>query len=139
MQALSNKPLYTIGVASELLGLSPHSLRLYEREGLILPHRTATKRRLYSDVEVAKVKNIHLMVQDKGLNFAAVRHLLSLIPCWKIRADNCVKCRQLNAFLQDGQPCWVTAGKNKRNRDVCRDCRVYLNSTDLGGLKEMIY
>lgn len=54
MSKLSHKPVYTIGVTSELLGIPPHTLRLYEKEGLILSHRTSTNRRLFSDVELAE-------------------------------------------------------------------------------------
>ena len=139
MPELSNKPVYTIGVASELLGLSTHSLRLYEREGLILPHRTKTNRRLYSDVELGKAANIHNMIQEKGLNFAAIRNLLALIPCWKICCYKCVKCEHWSTFFDCDKPCWTKAERCRKEQELCRDCPVYLESTDLIKIKHMIY
>jgi hypothetical protein len=38
------EPIYTTGVAAKKLGVSPHTLRLYEAEGLIIPYRTDTGR-----------------------------------------------------------------------------------------------
>ncbi len=34
-----NEPIYPIGVASKLLGISVHTLRMYEKEGLIITAR----------------------------------------------------------------------------------------------------
>jgi MerR family transcriptional regulator, heat shock protein HspR len=138
MKELSNKPLYTIGVASDLLGLSSHSLRLYEKEGLILTHRTATNRRLYSDVELAKAKNIHKLIQESGLNFAAVRHLLSIIPCWKIQNSDCAECKRFTDFLSSDRPCWSDSESCKNKGEQCRDCPVYQRSTGFCEVKELI-
>lgn len=52
--SISSEPIYTIGVASDKLGISVHSLRQYENEGLILTYKTKTGRRLFSDVELEK-------------------------------------------------------------------------------------
>ncbi|MFC1613821.1 MerR family transcriptional regulator [Gemmatimonadota bacterium] len=138
MQELSNKPVYTIGVASELLDLSPHSLRLYEKEGLILPHRTATNRRIYSDVELAKVKNIRKLIQESGLNFSAIRHILSSIPCWKFNNSDCSACAHFIDFLNMDQPCWINSENCKNKGELCRDCPVYQHSTGFCNIKEMI-
>ena len=50
------EPVYTPAVVANKLHLSTHTLRLYEAEGLIIPCRTNTGRRLYSDVELEKIK-----------------------------------------------------------------------------------
>jgi hypothetical protein len=42
-----DEPVYTIGVAARLLGVSPHMLRLLERKGLVEPLRTRKRARLY--------------------------------------------------------------------------------------------
>ncbi len=139
MPELSSKPVYTMGVASELIGLSSHSLRLYEREGLIIPHRTSTRRRLYSDIELAKTRNIHEMIKENGMNFAGIRHLLSLIPCWKIQNDKCTKCTHFKNFLNNSKPCWARADNCQNGRKSCRQCPVYRQSTSLCDLKEMIF
>ena len=139
MPELSSNPVYTIGVASELLGLSSPSLRVYEREGLIMPHRTSTKRRLYSDIELAKTRNIHEMIKEDGLNLVGIRHLLSLIPCWKIQSNGCFNCEHFNNFPNNSGPCWADNRNCQNDRKLCRECPVYRQSTSLCNLKEMIF
>ena len=36
-----NRPLYMIGVAAELAGVHPQTLRAYEQKGLVTPQRTS--------------------------------------------------------------------------------------------------
>ncbi|MDP2207725.1 MAG: MerR family DNA-binding transcriptional regulator, partial [Bacteroidota bacterium] len=38
----SNEPVYSIGTAADLVGLSVQMLRLYEAEGLILPFKKSS-------------------------------------------------------------------------------------------------
>lgn len=42
-------PLYPIGTAARMLGVSVHTLRMYERKGLIIPHHAESNQRLYTD------------------------------------------------------------------------------------------
>ena len=69
------EPIYTIGVAAGKLSISVHTLRLYEAEGLIIPFRTETGRRIFSDLELEKVKCIRSMIQEEGLNFEGIRRI----------------------------------------------------------------
>ena len=45
-------PVYTIGIATKLVGVSVDSLRLYENVGLFSPKHTDTKLRLYSNNDI---------------------------------------------------------------------------------------
>jgi len=139
MSALTNNPIYTIGVAARMLGTSPQSLRLYEKEGLILSHRTATNRRMYSDVELAKVRCIQKMIREEGLNFAGLRHLFALTPCWTLRAHSGLDHEKCPAFQNTTQPCWASTEKCLQPENSCRDCPVYLKSSDCTELKKMLY
>ena len=47
-----NSPKYTISSAATLLGISVHTLRMYEREGLIIPFKKESGQRLYSDIKM---------------------------------------------------------------------------------------
>ncbi len=69
---MSDKKFYTIGVVAELLNIHPHTLREYEREGLILPKRTVGNIRLYSDDDINDIKFIRQMTQELGVNLAGV-------------------------------------------------------------------
>ena len=53
---INEEPLYPIGTAARMLNVSVHTLRLYEREGLILPHRKDTGHRLYSNADIERVQ-----------------------------------------------------------------------------------
>ena len=85
MDKIKTDPVYTIGVAANLLGVSVHLLRVYEQEGLILSERTPTGRRMYSDLEIEKVRCIRRMIKEEGMNYEGVRRMLALIPCWRLR------------------------------------------------------
>ena len=73
-----DKPLYTIGVASEILETLPRTLMLYEDVHLIEPFRTQSNRRRYSQRDIRKLQVIQAMTREKGINLAGVRHIFSL-------------------------------------------------------------
>jgi MerR family transcriptional regulator/heat shock protein HspR len=78
-----DKPLYTISVAAEILETHPRTLMLYEEAGLILPYRTSTNRRRYSQRDITKVQVIQHLTREKGVTLAGVRHILSLFEVMK--------------------------------------------------------
>lgn len=73
-----DRPLYTISVASEILDTHPRTLMLYEDVGLVLPFRTSTNRRRYSQRDIRKLQVIQHLTREKGVNLAGVRHILAL-------------------------------------------------------------
>lgn len=54
----SASPLYPIGAAARLVGLSERTLRDYEAKGLITPRRDASGRRLYADSDITQIREI---------------------------------------------------------------------------------
>lgn len=76
--------LYTIGEAADILGVSIPTIRMYEREGLIIPHRKHSKHRRFSQNDVERIRCIRTMINHDKVSIAGIRRLLSLIPCWKI-------------------------------------------------------
>lgn len=73
------QPLYMIGVASQLCGVHPQTLRQYERLGLVVPSRVGAKNRLYSEVDIERVKQIQRLTQEMGVNLAGVEIILRLL------------------------------------------------------------
>jgi MerR family transcriptional regulator/heat shock protein HspR len=71
------RPVFAISVASELSGLSPQTLRTYEREGLLEPGRSAGGTRLYSGNDVERLREIVALTRG-GLNLAGVKLVLEL-------------------------------------------------------------
>jgi MerR family transcriptional regulator/heat shock protein HspR len=69
--------VYGISVTSELSGLGPQTLRLYERRGLLTPQRTDGGTRRYSDDDLARLQRITELTDD-GVNLAGVARILDL-------------------------------------------------------------
>lgn len=69
--------LFSISVAAELAGLHPQTLRIYEREGLIDPARSAGGTRRYSTDDLNRLHEITTLM-SAGLNLAGVRQVLEL-------------------------------------------------------------
>ena len=70
--------LYMISVVSEMLGIHPQTLRLYEREGFIKPKRSGGNTRLYSDGDIEKLEMILRLTRELGVNLAGVEVILSM-------------------------------------------------------------
>ncbi|MGW8272463.1 MAG: MerR family transcriptional regulator [Thermodesulfovibrionales bacterium] len=77
MRRDKREPLFMISVVSRMLGVHPQTLRLYEREGLICPKRSSRKR-LYSEEDVERLKLILRLTRDMGVNKAGVDIILRL-------------------------------------------------------------
>jgi MerR family transcriptional regulator/heat shock protein HspR len=73
-----DRPRYMIGVAAELVGMHPQTLRMYEQKGLVRPGRTAGNTRLYSDADVDRLRLIQRLTTELGLNLAGVESVLRL-------------------------------------------------------------
>lgn len=67
-----------ISIIAERYNIHPQTLRLYEREGLIKPVRTAGNTRLYGEDEIRKLEMILTLTRDLGVNLAGVEVVLEL-------------------------------------------------------------
>jgi len=72
-----DRGLFSISVAAELAGLHPQTLRIYEREGLLDPARSAGGTRRYSRRDIDRLAEICALTAD-GLNLAGIRRVLQL-------------------------------------------------------------
>jgi MerR family transcriptional regulator/heat shock protein HspR len=75
--ARSARGVYGISVASNLTGIDPQTLRLYERRGLLTPARTDGGTRRYSDDDVERLQRISELVEE-GVNIAGIAQILHL-------------------------------------------------------------
>ena len=69
--ARNTEPVYTLGIASRLSEISVHSIRKYIDYNLIIPHTTTTKRHLFSQVDIMRLKCIKKQLSEMGLNIMA--------------------------------------------------------------------
>lgn len=70
-------PRYVISVAARLVGTTPHTLRAYEKAGLIKPARTEGKIRMYSDRDIERLRHVSSLTR-KGVNLAGVKVILDM-------------------------------------------------------------
>lgn len=73
----SARGVYGIAVASELSGVGPQTLRLYERWGLLSPSRSPGGTRRYSDDDLERLQRIGELV-DQGVNLAGIAQIVAL-------------------------------------------------------------
>lgn len=71
-----DKPLYTIGITAEILATHTRTLMMYEHLGLVVPSRTATNRRLYSQRNIITLGAIQRLTRGYGLNLISARFVI---------------------------------------------------------------
>jgi DNA-binding transcriptional MerR regulator len=74
-----DRPIYTLGVASEMLDAHPRTLMVYEQLEMIKPRRTSTNRRRYSPRDVLKLQAIQKLTRRHGVNLAGARYILAAL------------------------------------------------------------
>jgi len=74
----SDRPIYMISVAAELLVMHPQTLRMYETKGLVRPQRTPGGTRLYSEADIERLRIVQRLTSELGLNLAGVELVLRL-------------------------------------------------------------
>jgi MerR family transcriptional regulator/heat shock protein HspR len=67
-----------ISVVAQRYGIHPQTLRLYEREGLLRPVRSAGNTRLYDERAIQRLETILTLTRDLGVNLAGVEVILNL-------------------------------------------------------------
>ena len=78
------RPRYIISIAAELAAVHPRTLRIYDEEGLVCPHRR-NNLRLYSEADIERVRIIRFLTRRQGVNLAGVKVILQLASTGKIR------------------------------------------------------
>jgi MerR family transcriptional regulator/heat shock protein HspR len=72
---METAPRYTMSVAARLVGVPAHRLRMYEREGLLVPGRLGVRNRLYSDADLERARHIAELARQ-GINMAGIKAIL---------------------------------------------------------------
>ena len=73
------QPRYVISVAAKLVGVETHTLRYYERVGIIEPSRSPGNIRLYSERDILLLRRIKTLIYDLGINLAGVEVILRMM------------------------------------------------------------
>jgi MerR family transcriptional regulator/heat shock protein HspR len=133
------EPIFPIGTAAKLLNISVHTLRMYEREGLIIPFKKNTNQRLYSKTDIERIECIRRAIKLEKISIKGIVRIFSLIPCWKIAGCTEVDRKNCKAYSGNSVPCWMFNHKDNfcTGKD-CRTCEVYKSYGDCHSIREKI-
>ncbi len=74
----NDEPCYVISIAARMVGVQVHTLRYYERIGVIEPSRSHGNIRLYSERDVALLRRVKTLMDDLGVNLAGIEVILRM-------------------------------------------------------------
>lgn len=136
----STEPLLGIGLAAKKLGVSPESLRLYEREGLVIIHKSKSGHRLFSERDLEWIECFRKQITENKMNIANIRMLLALMPCWNLKSK-CSKtdCKNCKAYKNSNVVCWTLTDQESKvyQEASCRECEVYIHACQADKLNRM--
>ncbi len=69
---------YMISAVAEMYNIHPQTLRLYEREGLLIPSRSNGNTRLYAPEDLERLETILNLTRDLGVNLAGIEIILNM-------------------------------------------------------------
>ena len=130
-------PVYTISTAAALLHVSVPTLRMYEREGLIIPYKKSSKQRRYSQNDIDRLRWIRAAINHDKISIEGIKRMMSLIPCWSIMNCSEKDREHCTAFGGSAMPCWTYNHLQNICADgECRTCPVYTGFSGVGRMKE---
>ena len=78
MTSRDSEPRYVISVAARIVGIEIHTLRYYERLGLVQPYRSQGNVRYYSEGDIERLRHIRTLMNDLGINLAGVEVVMRM-------------------------------------------------------------
>jgi len=75
----NDEPRYVISIAAKMVGVQVHTLRYYEKIGITEPSRSRGNIRLYSDKDIALLRQAKTLMDDLGVNLAGVGIILRML------------------------------------------------------------
>ena len=73
------EPRYVISIAARMVGVRTHTLRYYEKVGIIGPSRSRGNIRLYSESDIAQLRRVKTLMDDLGVNLAGVEVIMRMM------------------------------------------------------------
>ncbi len=78
MRQEQGEPRYVISIAAKILGIQTHTLRYYERIGVVEPSRSRGNIRLYSEKDLEQLRRVKTLIEDLGVNLAGAEVILRM-------------------------------------------------------------
>lgn len=67
---------FSISAVAHMLTIHQQTIRMYEREGLICPHRSEGNTRLFTEDDISRLEEIMYLTHKAGVNLAGVEIIL---------------------------------------------------------------
>ncbi len=67
-----------ISAVAEMYDIHPQTLRLYEREGLLIPSRSDGNTRLYTQEDLEQLETILNLTRELGVNLAGIDIIMNM-------------------------------------------------------------
>lgn len=77
------EPVYVISVAARLAGLPCWVLRVLDQEGVVVPVRTESNRRLYCDNDISLLTHVTYLMKERNVNIDGVKVILEMERRWQ--------------------------------------------------------
>ena len=78
MKSENSEPRYVISVAAKILGIQTHTLRYYERIGIVEPSRSRGNIRLYSEEDLSQLRHVKALIEELGVNLAGAEVIIRM-------------------------------------------------------------
>jgi MerR family transcriptional regulator, heat shock protein HspR len=78
MKVNRKKGYFSISAVAKMFSVHQQTVRLYEKEGLICPKRSAGNTRLFSEEDVDRLEEVIYLTHELGINLAGVEMILKL-------------------------------------------------------------
>lgn len=128
-----------IGTVARHFTVSVDLLRLYEREGLLIPIKSQKGTRYFAERDYLWIGTILRLVREAGLNFAGIRRLLALLPCAEIRGCSYQRKQDCPVLREAAMPCWANrACACSGSANDCYSCPVYRSAPSCENLKALL-
>lgn len=134
-----DEPVYPIRTAAKLLNISVHTLRMYEKEDLIIPFKKSSSHRLYSQLDIDRINCIRSAINESKISINGIKTIYSMMPCWEVMDCSKEDRSKCSAYLRHSGPCWAVKGEETicASKD-CRNCSVYKDFSECGSIKNFI-
>lgn len=72
------EPKYVISITAKMVGIATHTLRYYERLGLVQPYRSGGRIRYYSENDIEQLRYVKTLMDGLGINPAGVEVVMRM-------------------------------------------------------------
>ena len=128
-----------IGAVARRFAVSVDLLRLYEREGLLIPIKSPRGTRYFTEADYPWIATILRLVRDTHLHLADIRRVLAALPCWQLRKCGFENKKGCPVISDQSLPCW----ENRATCPVicaqdCYFCPVYRSAPNCEHFKALL-